>query len=167
MASSSSVPFVSDMAELRANGFEVPILFPIDADEFARIFSLHLCIRFSLHDASMWVERKIYDPLISLLSSIMCENPIVADNGSSVWEFPATRYRVYGLPESRPQSPQKSAPLLFFPCPLSKPIPPLVSKLNMLFTLSYTFPIHLMVIIPFIPLLRSSHLRPLSVPPFR
>ena len=69
MASSSSVPYVSDMAELCANGFVVPILFPIDVDGFARVSSLHLCIRFSLHDASIWVECEIFDPLTFFLSS--------------------------------------------------------------------------------------------------
>ena len=102
MASSSSVPSVSNMAELRANGFGVPILFPIDANGFARVSSLHLCIRFSLHDASIWVEREIYDPLTSLLSSTMRENPILADNGSSLWELAPGKYTVYGLPKSWP-----------------------------------------------------------------
>ena len=59
-------------------------------------------IRFSLHDASNWVEREIYDPLTSLLSSTICKNPIVADNESFVWELSTSTYRVYGLPESRP-----------------------------------------------------------------
>lgn len=103
MASSSFVPSVSDMAELRANGFGVPILFPIDTNGFARVSSLHLSIRFSLLDSSVWVEREIYDPLTSLLSSTMRENPILADNDSSVWELSAGKYRVYGVPQSRPQ----------------------------------------------------------------
>ena len=148
MASSSSVPSVLDMAELRANGLGVPILFPIDDDGFARVSSFHLCIRILLHDASIWVKRKIYDPLTSLLSSTMREDPIVADNGSFVWELPAGRYRVYGLPESRPHISTEIHTLLFLPPPLSTPLPPLVSKLNLVFTLSYTFLIHPMVRIP-------------------
>ena len=103
MVSSSFVPSVSDMAELRANGFGVPIFFPIDTKRFARVSSLHLSIKFSLHDASIWVERKIYDPFTSLLSSTMHENPILTDNNLSVWEFPASKYRVYGVPQFRPQ----------------------------------------------------------------
>ena len=103
MVSSSFVPFVpSVMAELRANGFGVPILFPIDANGFAHVSSLHLNIRFSLHYGSIWVERKIYDPFTSLLSLTMRENSILADNGSSVWELVASKYRVYRLLESRP-----------------------------------------------------------------
>ena len=94
--------FVSNVAELRANGFEIPIFFPIDANWFACVFSFHLCIRNSLHDASIWVERKIYDPFTSLLSSTMRENPILADNGPSVWELAAGKYRVYNLSESWP-----------------------------------------------------------------
>ena len=103
MASSSFVPSVSDVAELRANGFGVPILFPIDTSGFARVSSLQFSIRFSLLDSSVWVEREIHDPLTSLLSSTMRENPIPADNGSYVWDLPAGKYRVYGVPQSRPQ----------------------------------------------------------------
>ena len=96
MASLSFVPPMSKMVELRANGFGVPILFPIDANRFAHVSSLHLSIRFSLHDGSLWVEREIYDPIISLLSLTMHENSILADNGASVWELGAGKYRVYG-----------------------------------------------------------------------
>ncbi len=32
----------------------------------------------------------------------MRENPILTDNGSSVWKLAAGKYKVYGLPESRP-----------------------------------------------------------------
>ena len=102
MASSSSVPSLLEMAELRANGFGVPILFPIDADGFAHVSFLHLIVRFSLQVGLIWVERKIYDPLTYLLSLTMREKPILIDNGSSVWKFAAGKYKVYGLPESRP-----------------------------------------------------------------
>jgi hypothetical protein len=50
MASSSTVPSVSKMVELHANGLEIPILFPIDANGFASVSSLHFSIRFSMQD---------------------------------------------------------------------------------------------------------------------
>ena len=63
--------------------------------------------------------------------------------------------------------PQKSEPFLICPLPFSTTLPPNVSRLNLVFTLSYTFLIHPMVMIPLIPLLRSSHLHPPYVtPPF-
>ena len=62
------------------------------------------------------------------------------------------------------KSPQKSAPLLICRFPLSPPLLVFVSRLNLVFTLSYIFMIPLMVMRPFIPLIRSSHLRPLSLP---
>ena len=165
MASLSSVPSVSDMAELRANGFGVPIIFSIDANRFAHVSSLHLCIRFSLHDASIRVEREIYDPLplccslscvrIPLLPTTdhLCGNSPLVDTGYTVSLYLGHT------------SPQKSAPLHSLLPPLLTPFPNFVLKLNQVFTLSYSFPIHPMVMIPLIPLLRSSHLRPLSVPP--
>jgi hypothetical protein len=100
MASSSTVPSVSEMVELRANGLRIPILFPIDANGFASVSSLHLSIRFSMQDRTIWVEREIYDSDTSLLSLTIREIPIVADNGSSMWELGAGKYRVYGLPDS-------------------------------------------------------------------
>ena len=59
MASSSTVPSVLKMVELRANGLGIPIIFPVDASGFASVSSLHLGIRFSLQDSTMWVEREI------------------------------------------------------------------------------------------------------------
>ena len=52
MASSSTIPYVADMAELRANGLGVPLLFSIDAQGFTTISSLRLNIRFELQDTS-------------------------------------------------------------------------------------------------------------------
>jgi hypothetical protein len=83
MASSSTVPFASEMVELRANGLEIPIFFPVNSNGVASVSSLHLSIRFSLQDGTIWVEREIYDSITSLLSLTMRENPRVVDNGSS------------------------------------------------------------------------------------
>jgi hypothetical protein len=52
-----------------------------------------------MQDRTIWVEREIYDIDTSLLSLTMHEIPIVADNGSSMWELGAGKYRVYGLPD--------------------------------------------------------------------
>jgi hypothetical protein len=98
MASLSTLPSVAHMVELRANGIGIPIVFPIDANGFASVSSFHLSIRFSLQDSIIWVEREIYDSASLLLSLTMRENPRVADNGSSIWELSAGKYRVYGLP---------------------------------------------------------------------
>jgi hypothetical protein len=59
MASSSTVPFVVEMVELRTNGLGISIIFPINANDFASVSSFHLSIRFSLQDNTIWVERKI------------------------------------------------------------------------------------------------------------
>jgi hypothetical protein len=88
------------MVELRANGLGIPILFPIDANGFAFVSLLHLSIRFSMQDRTIWVKHEIYDTATSLLSLTMRENPIVADNGSSMWELGVGKYTVYGLPYS-------------------------------------------------------------------
>ena len=76
MASSSTVPSMSEIVELRANGLGILILFPVDVNGFASVSSLHLSIRFSLQDCTIWVEREIYDTATSLLSLTMRENPM-------------------------------------------------------------------------------------------
>jgi hypothetical protein len=86
MASSSTVPSPSKMVEIRANGLDIPILFPVNSNDVACVSSLHLSIRFSLQDGTIWVEREIYDSTTSLLSLTVRENPRVDDNGSSTWE---------------------------------------------------------------------------------
>jgi hypothetical protein len=62
--------------------------------------SLHFTLISNSRCKIIWVEREIYDTATSLLSLTMRENPIVADNGSSMWELCADKYRVYGLPDS-------------------------------------------------------------------
>ena len=94
MASSSTVPCVSKMVELRSNGVMIPLLFPIDANGFAFVYSGHLSIRFSLQNNTIWVEHGIYDNATSLLSLTMHEHSRVADNGSSVWELCVGKYKV-------------------------------------------------------------------------
>ena len=84
MASSSAVPFVFEMVELRANGLGIPIIFPTYVNGFASVSSLHIPIRFSLQDSTIWVECKIHDSVTSLLSLTMHEIPRVADNRSSM-----------------------------------------------------------------------------------
>ena len=97
MVSLSTGPTTSAMVELRSNGIGIPLLFPVDANSFACVSSLHLSIGFSLQDSTIWVERDIYDTATSLLSLTMQEVPRVADNGSSRWELCAGKYKVYEL----------------------------------------------------------------------
>ena len=77
MVSSSTV---SAMVELRANGIEIPLLFPVDANGFASVYSLQLNIIFSFQDTTIWVERDIYDTSTSLLSLTMWEDHRIADH---------------------------------------------------------------------------------------
>jgi hypothetical protein len=68
---------------------------PIDANIFAYISSLHLSIKFSLQDSTVWVKREIYDSATYLFSLTMHENSRLADNKSSVWELCVGKYKVY------------------------------------------------------------------------
>ena len=166
MASSSKMPCVSEMVELRANGIGIPLLFPIDANRFGFVSSFHLHIRFLLQNSSIWVERKIYDNATSLLSLTMREHSRVADNRSLVWELCIGKYRVYGLPNycsyvstvirTRPRSTSSTLNT-----------PPLV-KLKIETGIQTV--IHLLDSSdgdePLYPLPFSTHLFPPSIPPF-
>ena len=122
MVSLSSVFSISEMVELRANGFRGFIFSPINANGFAHVSALHFSTRFSLQNGSIWVKRDIYDPLTTLLSLVTLENPILADNGSAVWEFDAGKYKVYGLLASRPHvSIEIRSPLYSYPSTFNTP----------------------------------------------
>ena len=96
MASSSTIPYVADMAELRANGLGVPLLFLVDAQGFATILSLRLSFRFELQDTSVWIEHEVYDLVNLLVTHIIPEVPSIADDGLAQWRLTPGKYRLYG-----------------------------------------------------------------------
>jgi hypothetical protein len=101
MASTSILPPVSEMAELRSHGIGVPIIFPIGAQGIVVVSELHLSIRFSLKASTIWVEREIYHHDTGLLVHTFHETSKVTDNGNVVWELGAGKYRVCGWPYSQ------------------------------------------------------------------
>jgi len=88
------------MAELRANGGEIPILFPITEEGFASISAQYLSVRFGFSIDSILIEREIYDPISSLVSMTI---PVKSSttSGTTVWKLGAGKYNVYGLPVSQ------------------------------------------------------------------
>ena len=164
MVSSSSMPFVSEMAELRANGLDVLIFFPIDANGFAHVFP------FTLVSSSPYKMVRSRSKAIFMISLPLC----------CLWPymrslvFLATNHQ-YGksrLVNTRSTDslnlgqmyPPKSRPLFVCPFPLWTPLPPSMSRLNPVYTLSYTFVIPMMVMSLWIPLQSSSHHCLLSIP---
>ena len=101
MASSSTVLALSEMAELRAYGLGIPILFPISEARFACVSAVYLSIRFSFKESSILIEWEIYNLVTSLVTVTILESSKVAENGSIVWELGAGKYKVYGLTESQ------------------------------------------------------------------
>ena len=111
MASSSTVPCVSEMVELRANGLEIPILCPLDAYRFAFVSSLHLSNKFLLQDNTIWVEREICDSATSLFSLTMrglpttehqCRNSALVNTRCMDSQILAQMYRQKSVPFSIP-----------------------------------------------------------------
>ena len=105
MASTSAMPSLSEMAEIRSNGLGVPILFPLGEDGLDTVTALHISIRFGLQDTSLWVEHEVYDPHISALSHIVPEVSKHSEDGTIIWTLKLGRYRVYGLTTSQMSNP--------------------------------------------------------------
>ena len=101
MASTSFMPSLSKMAEIRSIGLGVPILFHVGEDGLATVTALHISIRFGLQDTSLWVEREVYDPHTSALSHTVPEVSKHSDDGSIIWTLKPGRYRVYSLTTSQ------------------------------------------------------------------
>ena len=89
------------MVEVRANGTDIPICFPVDAAGFANISSLHLSIRFNFVQSSLWVECEVFNPMTSMLTHTMPESSICSDHSFCTWILLPGKYRVYGLSESQ------------------------------------------------------------------
>ena len=53
MESTSAMPSLSEMVEIRSNGLGIPILFLVGEDGLATITALHISIRFGLQDTSL------------------------------------------------------------------------------------------------------------------
>ena len=85
MASTSFMPSLSEMAEIRSNGLGVPILFPVGEDGLATVTALHISIRFGLQDTSLWVEREVYDPHTFALLHTLPEVSKHSNDGSIIW----------------------------------------------------------------------------------
>ena len=94
MVSYSIVPFVFNMAELRAIGLWVFIIFLVDAKGFVSVFAIHLSIRLFFMKNIIWVEHEIYNPHTSLLSFTFRENSKLADNKSILWKYGLGKYKV-------------------------------------------------------------------------
>ena len=101
MASTSVMPSLSEMAEIRSNGMGVSILFPVGEDGLVTITALAISIRFGLQDTSLWVKHEVYDPHTSALSYTMPEVSKHSDDGSIIRTLKPGRYRVYGLTTSQ------------------------------------------------------------------
>ena len=89
------------MVEVRANGTDNPICFPVDIAGFANISSLHLSARFNFVQSSFWVEHEVFNSMTALLTHTMSESSIRSDNSFCVWNLLPGMYRVYGLTESQ------------------------------------------------------------------
>ena len=129
MASTSFMPSLSEMAEIRSNGLGVPILFPVGEDGLATVTALHISIKFGLQNTSLSVEREVYDPHTSAVLHTVPEVSKHSDDGSIIWTLTPGRYRVYGLTTSQMSIPtQLVSPCQSSTCTLT---PHLLSKLKL------------------------------------
>ena len=130
MASTSAIPSLSEMTEIRSNGLEVPILFPIGEDGLATVTALHISIRFGLQNTSLWVEYEVYDPHTSALSHTVPEVSKHSKDGTIIWTLNLGMCRVYGLTTSQMSNPtQFVIPRQFSTCTIT-PLPTIRVKIE-------------------------------------
>ena len=88
------------MASIRADGHEVPVVFPLDEQGYATVSThlLHVCFKFV--ESSLYVEEEKHSELGEIQQSI----PIARSNGSDscCWYLRSRNYRAYGLPLQMP-----------------------------------------------------------------
>ena len=84
------------MASIRADGHEVPVVFPLDEEGFATVSTHLLHVRFKFIESSLYVEEEKHSESGEIQQSI----PIARSSGSDscCWYLRSGNYRAYGLP---------------------------------------------------------------------
>ena len=86
------------MACIRVDGYDIPLVFPIENGTCTRVLHHLLHVRFRFSEASIYVEEeKILD-----LGEVQQSVPVVSsvEDGMHCWYLSPDNYRAYGLPLS-------------------------------------------------------------------
>ena len=100
MASTSFVPDLVNMVEIRAYGLGIPLLLLLDDFGLAAVSSICLSIRFKLLASSIWIERELLDLVRLEISHTIIELSTHSEDGSTLWNLCSGRYHVYGVADS-------------------------------------------------------------------
>ena len=84
MASTSFVPDLVNMVEIRAHGLGIPLLLSIDDFGLAIVSSICLSIRFKLLASSIWIERELLDSVTLEISHTITKLSIHSEDGSTL-----------------------------------------------------------------------------------
>ena len=88
------------MASIRADGHEVPVVFPLDEEGFATVSTHLLHVRFKFIESSLYVEEEKHSKSGEIQQSIPIARSSRSD--SSCWYLRSGNYRAYGLPLQMP-----------------------------------------------------------------
>ena len=100
MASTSFIPDLVNMVEIRAHGLGIPLLLPVDDFGLAVVSSFCLSIKFKLLASSIWIERELLDLIKLQISYTITELLTHSEDGTTLWNLPFGQYRVYGVADS-------------------------------------------------------------------
>ena len=100
MASTSFVPDLVNMVEIRAHGLRILLLLPVDNFGLAVVSSFCLSIRFKLLASSIWIEFELVDPVTLQISHTITELSTHSEDGSTLWNLHSSQYRVYSVVDS-------------------------------------------------------------------
>ena len=101
MASTSFVPNLVHIVEIRAYGLGIPLLLPVDDFGLATVSSIRLSIRFKFRASSIWIERELLHPVTLKISHTITEVSTHSEDGSTLWNLRSGKYRVYGVVDSQ------------------------------------------------------------------
>ena len=100
MASTSFVPNLVNMVEIRAHGLGILLLLPVDEFGLLAISFFRLSIRFKLLASSIWIERELLNPVTLQISHTIIELSTHSEDGSTFWNLHFGQYCVYGVANS-------------------------------------------------------------------
>ena len=88
-------PPIPEMASIRVDGYDIPLVFPVGDGGHARVPSHLLHVRFRFVESSIYVEEEHRSEARDVVKSIPVGKS--AEAGTYAWYLPPGNYRAYGL----------------------------------------------------------------------
>ena len=91
----------SETTLIHADGYAIPVSFPVGADGFCWVSALCLSLRFQFRKESMHIEEQVFNAVTGNLTHTVTQFSVVKDD-DKLWLLKPGTYRAYGLSDSLP-----------------------------------------------------------------